>query len=432
MSEKLNTYSCSVCTYVQSIDVAKCEMCETLNPLHSKQTKSDDLTYSNGTIRCPICTFINNGNHVRVCEVCGHEFESDNNPSKKFRVDTNEDEEEEEEEEDDDDDNFYDLDDEIYESSMPQNKDKKQKVIEAVEKPMNDNELKLYYNQYISVLKEQRQQTKKLSDKQLNEIILQLFHSLQYKNEQPEGQLLFRHCQICYDKDEPVITMNACGHRMICPDDFHQYLSTRIRDGDLLPWIPCPAEICNVPCDAKNIIEDGRLTHPERLSFITTYMLKKLSRNENFITCIQCQQGGFLQIGPSKKQEVTCQICNVKQTIEKGSDGDLDIAFKQMIQSGQLRECPTCRLLTLKEKGLCNVIECAKCGIWWNWRTREQGHSGKDLKQRARMNGTLWEPGELRYQQELERNNPTEFKALLERNGVKYDPNYIRGGWNED
>jgi hypothetical protein len=64
-----------------------------------------------------------------------------------------------------------------------------------------------------------------------------------------------------------------------------------------------------------------------------------------------------------------------------------------MIKTGQLRECPTCRLLTLKEKGLCNVIECAKCGIWWNWRTKEQGHNGKDLKQKARMNGTLWEPG---------------------------------------
>jgi len=69
------------------------------------------------------------------------------------------------------------------------------------------------------------------------------------------------------------------------------------------------------------------------------------------------------------------------------------LAFKQMIQSGQLRECPTCRHLTLKEKGLCNVIECVKCGIWWNWRTREQGHDGKDLKQKARMNGTLWEAG---------------------------------------
>ncbi|CAF4685888.1 unnamed protein product, partial [Rotaria magnacalcarata] len=39
---------------------------------------------------------------------------------------------------------------------------------------------------------------------------------------------------------------------------------------------------------------------------------------------------------------------------------------------------------------------------------------------------------ELWYQQDLERNNPAEFKALLERNGIKYDPNYVRGGWNED
>jgi hypothetical protein len=124
------------------------------------------------------------------------------------------------------------------------------------------------------------------------------------------------------------------------------------------------------------------------------------------------------------------------------------LEFKKMIQSGQLRECPSCRHLTMKEKGLCNVIECAKCGIWWNWKTKEQGHNGKDLKQRARMNGSLWEPGkflqnfilslivlfsgELQYQQQLERNNPKEFKALLERNGVKYDPNYVRGGWNDE
>lgn len=113
---------------------------------------------------------------------------------------------------------------------------------------------------------------------------------------------------------------------MICPDCFHQYLSTRIHDADLLPWIPCPAEICGVPCDAQNLIEHGRLTHGELLSFITAYMLKKLSRNENFLTCIQCEQGGFLQFGPPKSEEVTCQICNVKQRIEKGSDGDLDIS----------------------------------------------------------------------------------------------------------
>jgi hypothetical protein len=39
----------------------------------------------------------------------------------------------------------------------------------------------------------------------------------------------------------------------------------------------------------------------------------------------------------------------------------------------------------------------------------------------------LWEAGELAYQQNLQRTNKKEFVKLLERNGVKYDPNYRRG-----
>ena len=39
--------------------------------------------------------------------------------------------------------------------------------------------------------------------------------------------------------------------------------------------------------------------------------------------------------------------------------------------------------------------------------------------------------GELMHQQMLERTNPEEFKALLERNGITYDPNYVRGGWKD-
>lgn len=86
-----------------------------------------------------------------------------------------------------------------------------------------------------------------------------------------------------------------------------------------------------------------------------------------------------------------------------------------------------CCLLQMKDKGMCNVMHCGKCGIYWNWKTRETGTSSSQLKNKARRNGTLWEPGELRYQQELQRNNLPEFKKLLERNGIKYDPNYVRG-----
>jgi hypothetical protein len=40
--------------------------------------------------------------------------------------------------------------------------------------------------------------------------------------------------------------------------------------------------------------------------------------------------------------------------------------------------------------------------------------------------------GELVYQQDLERRDPKKFKALLERNGIEYNPNYIRGNWNDE
>jgi hypothetical protein len=49
----------------------------------------------------------------------------------------------------------------------------------------------------------------------------------------------------------------------------------------------------------------------------------------------------------------------------------------------------------MKEKGICNVLQCAKCSVWWNWSTNETGKDAATLKNKARMTGTLWEHGEL-------------------------------------
>lgn len=116
---------------------------------------------------------------------------------------------------------------------------------------------------------------------------------------------------------------------MICSNDFHQYLSGRIRDGDLLPWIPCPAESCSIPCDVQNIVEDGQLTRDELLMFISKFMMKKLSRNENFISCSNCSEGGFIRFGEPKRETVSCKICNATQTIERGVFGELDPGFSR-------------------------------------------------------------------------------------------------------
>ncbi|CAF3082120.1 unnamed protein product [Rotaria socialis] len=445
MSTTSDTYACSACTLIQSIKRSRCEVCNEPNPSFSNLNYGSntdlaaaaaaaiyDLHTESQVVQCFRCNYINIGSHIRICEGCGENPSDTNGLFTNFPMDYNN---ETIGDQNNNRKSDFDSDDSGNEVLMldnthkSQKNDEPQKIASAVEKGMDNNQLVPYFNRYILILSDQQHQKKSFAEEFLYECMTDIFESLEYKNDQSDGQLTFSACQICYDEDVPMVTMQACGHRVVCIKDFNQYLSVLIRDGNILPWIPCPAETCLVPCHVKNIIEDGGLTYSELLSFLTTYMLKKLSRNENFITCIQCGKGGFLQVGPPKKQKVQCPICNEKQVIEKGVDGDLDADFKKMIKSGELRECPTCRHLTLKEKGVCNVIQCAKCGVWWNWKTKEQGHSESDLKQRARMNGTLWEPGELRYQQELEARNPKEFQALLERNGIKYDPNYIRGGW---
>ncbi|CAF3865774.1 unnamed protein product [Adineta steineri] len=417
MSTTSDTYECHACTFIQSIKRPTCELCESHNPyfLSENYTKNAegatamfDSTQEYKVVECSQCNYINIGDDIQICEGCRKNPYNVHDSPKKFRPDSG-------------DDVII-----VEDTEKSQTKPIEEKAAAAVEKGMDNKQLVPYFNRYILLIRDQRHQKQTFTVDQLHEFLTELFNTLEYKTNQSEGQLTFTTCQICYDEDKPMVTMKACNHCVLCTDDFNEYLTVRIRDGDILPWIPCPAESCSIPCHAENIVKDGHLKYFELLTFLTTYMLKKLSRNENFITCIHCERGGFLQMGPSKKQNVTCPICTRKQTIEKGVDGDLDIDFKKMIQTGQLRECPTCRHLTLKEKGVCNVIECAKCGIWWNWNTREQGHNGTDLKNRARMNGTLWEPGELYYQQQLEVNNPEEFKALLERNGITYDPNYVR------
>lgn len=252
-------------------------------------------------------------------------------------------------------------------------------------------------------------------------------------NNNTKSTELPQECNVCYESFDgnneiSRVTMSNCGHAGICNVCYSSYIKHRIENNEIAHWIPCSSDDCTVPIHIDNLLNDAGLSVIEMLQFARNYMYKQLVRNENFISCPtnNCISG-FIQFGAGVKQTVNCAICNSTHTIEKGVEGELDPEFKKMISEGKLRPCPACALYTLKEYGLCNIICCSKCGIVWNWRTNETGKSIAELKQRARMRGTLWEPGELYYQQQLEWKNPEEFKALLERNGIKYNPNYVRG-----
>lgn len=236
-------------------------------------------------------------------------------------------------------------------------------------------------------------------------------------------------CQVCYcEFENNRITIDGCCHSMICNECFKHYLKSKITSNDVTPWLPCPAPDCSNPIGSELLIQNCDIK--DLYHFSRIFLSKHLARSPHFFGCEtkNCEFGWIWPANKEHKMEVTlkCDQCNKRQKICKDPLKN-DKGFQDMIKNGMIRLCPKCKLPTMKDKGMCNIMHCAKCGIYWNWQTLETGNSTKELKNRARSNGTLWEPGELRYQQELQRSNLPEFIKLLERNGIKYDANYVRG-----
>jgi len=146
-----------------------------------------------------------------------------------------------------------------------------------------------------------------------------------------------------------------------------------------------------------------------------------------FVVTPALQRGAATRTSDKLKK---CELCGLLQIVVGKSAAAAvkhDDAMQAMIESGALRPCPQCTALNMKDYGLCNVLQCHACQIWWNWESRATGSSSQQLKDLARRTGTMWMPGELQYQQKLQREDPTAFKDLLARNGIEYNPNYIRG-----
>eukprot|EP01084_Bolivina_argentea_P267696 454493_1 len=235
-------------------------------------------------------------------------------------------------------------------------------------------------------------------------------------------------CKVCYcdtkddDTLELVSMIKYCSHCMICSYCFIQHVTiTIVDDENILPWLLCPAQNCKAAIDKDLLLKYININ--DLYTFAYSFIYKHLQRNKYWINCNNCRFG-WIVINKNKCNSILkCKGCENNHKIKN----EIDNGFKELILNGIMKECPQCNYPTMKDYGMCNVMHCGKCNVYWNWRTKDIGSSSNEVKQKARNNGTLWEAGELSYQQNLERNNLKEFIALLGRNGIKYDPNYRRG-----
>jgi len=196
-------------------------------------------------------------------------------------------------------------------------------------------------------------------------------------------------------------------------------------------WLPCGTHQHKPQDDDEKMDVD----HGQTASSPTATP-SSTSTNSNAPPSTSCL-GGFLLVPPlytpgsSKTKLKKCEHCGLLQEVKPAHDpaaaAAADSTVDEMIKAGTLRPCPSCQAFQMKDKGMCNVMQCHNCQIWWNWRDRTTGKNPQALKDKARREGTMWEAGELQYQLRLQQENPEAFKELLRRNGIEYNPNYVRG-----
>ena len=112
---------------------------------------------------------------ILVCEYCGFNFADHSQPKRKFRLPSHDNEDSRSEHSKKD-------------SRATATASKSDKPIDAVEQAMSDDELNSYYETYMKLALEQRKSKLKTSLRDLQHLIDKLYNSLQYKNEQSDGE----------------------------------------------------------------------------------------------------------------------------------------------------------------------------------------------------------------------------------------------------
>eukprot|EP00494_Astrolonche_serrata_P027130 UN27393 len=121
-------------------------------------------------------------------------------------------------------------------------------------------------------------------------------------------------CGVCYcEFENDAVKMKTCGHTTCCDSCFVQYVKIRIKDDDVMPWIPCPEEDCRGNIDVTQIIQHCDVETLNKL--IHLLCSKNLIRNSRWVGCKtdKCECG-FL-VPDDYKGKMKCQICGTKQKV---------------------------------------------------------------------------------------------------------------------
>ena len=183
-------------------------------------------------------------------------------------------------------------------------------------------------------------------------------------------------CQCCFmefDDDSKRVIMKC--HNNFCEDCVRRWISIKVRDNEVKPYIQCLSDKCHEPLSYD--ILNKYMDTSSKEKFIKYFSYKTLIKYQFFKQCktYNCQEGVLFD--PTSGREITdktkcCNQCNETHDYSYKNEASTE-AFKKLIEDNIIRLCPSCSAPTTKDRLSCNVITCSNCLIFWNWETRKTG-----------------------------------------------------------
>ena len=206
--------------------------------------------------------------------------------------------------------------------------------------------------------------------------------NLYIKNEKQKIDHNDNVCQCCFmefDNDCPRV-FGSC-HSHFCKECVKQWITIKVRDNEVKPYIKCLAEGCHNPLSLSVI--KTHMKKDDKKKFIKYFSFKTLLKYKFFKQCKthDCMYGCvFNPNRPSRdgiqreitKKNVCCIDCKKDYEYEY-KDALYDKEIQDMIKSGMIRLCPSCGVPSTKDRKSCNVISCVNCKIYWNWVSKKTG-----------------------------------------------------------
>ena len=190
-------------------------------------------------------------------------------------------------------------------------------------------------------------------------------------------------CKICEDEieNEEEIKRNKCSNckEIFCDFCYYNYLTESIKLGKIK--IDCPN--CNKNLTEGLIIQklyeipnESNKEALKTINILKKNILRKeilQDKNSRFCPEINCESYAKRKNEKDifvicKKGHKFCFNCGKKWHKKKkcNSEEEIDVLFEKYKKIYHLKECPNCKILTLKKDG-CNHIKCTYCQIDWCW-----------------------------------------------------------------